>query len=181
MEPDPRAIHGWTTIDPCPPRESMAAFEAWSRLRDSMDRSPEVELAWRDRIHPLYAISVLGFVVVLSLIASREGQFQPVHRATMVLAVLGLVYGFVVQVVNRTRIQLLAETLRIAHGPLPWRGSVEVPVDQVRSLRCDPHSRRLILRTALGEDIVLAENLPAATLGAIDARIRECLGVGRAT
>ncbi len=145
-----------------------------------MENRHEVELRWRHRVHPLYAISVIGFIVVLTLIGLKKGQFQPVHRATMLLAALGLAYGLLVQLVNQTRVVLFEQGLRIAHGPLPWRGGVAVPLDQIRSLGCDRHSRRLILRTVLGEDIVLAENLPAAGLLAIDARIRERLGVAQA-
>lgn len=148
--------------------------------RSIMDAKRELALPWRHRIHPLYALSLLGFVTVLATIASRSGQFQPVHRATMGAAAVLLFYSLLVQVVNATRMTILGSSLRLAHGPLPWRGSAEVPLEAIRTLRCDPHSRRLILRTKLGEELVLAENLPASELVTIDGWIRTSLVVDQA-
>ncbi|MBM4356511.1 MAG: hypothetical protein FJ096_00215 [Deltaproteobacteria bacterium] len=143
-----------------------------------MNSDRVVHLSWRERLHPVYVLSVLGFVAVLGAIATREGQFQSVHRATMALASVGLVYSLVAQIFNATTLAIEEGALRILHGPLPWRAGMQVPLAQIRQLCCDPHSRRLVLRTALGEELVLGENLPRARLGAIDAELRDRLGLG---
>jgi hypothetical protein len=137
-----------------------------------------VLLPWRERLHPVYVVSVLGFVGVLGAIATREGLFQPIHRVVMGGTSVMLVYSLLAQLVNATRLTIEGGTLRITHGPLPWRGGMSVDVKQVRQLRCDPHSRRLVLKTSLGEELLLGENLPGARLGVIDAELRERLGFG---
>jgi len=136
-----------------------------------------VALPWRHRLHPVYAFSIAVFVVVLLIIASREGQFQPVHRATMLAGALLFAYSLLAQVVNVTRLSVADGALCVAHGPLPWRGTTALPLDEVRSLRCEPHSRRLVLKTRLGEELVLGENLPEAQLEAIDRDVRDRLGI----
>lgn len=143
-----------------------------------MTTTAAVELPWRRGLHPVYALSLLGFVAVLLSIASRDGQFQPVHRATMAAGACLFAYSLAAQLVNSTRLSIEQGTLRVEHGPLPWRGATVVPVSEIRSLRCEPHSRRLVLHTAVGEEFVLGENLPADALGAIDGAIRDRLGLG---
>jgi hypothetical protein len=143
-----------------------------------MSTTPEIALPWRQRLHPVYAVSIVGFVAVLMTIASREGQFQPVHRAAMFSAALLFAYSLVVQIVNVTRVSVEEGVLRVVHGPLPWRGTTALPVEEVRSLRCEPHSRRLVLKTRIGEELVLGENLPEAQLADIDRDLRERLGIG---
>lgn len=140
----------------------------------------EVELRWRQRLHPTYAIAVSGFIGVLLWVVVGRGQFQPVHKATMASAAMLLGYSLLVQVVNATRLAVAKGTLVVQHGPLPWRGPMRVRLEQVRTLRCDPSSRRLVLSTALGEEHVLADDLPAAALAGIDRQIRERLGIGAA-
>lgn len=137
-----------------------------------------VTLRWRERVHPVYAVSVLGFVGVLVSIASRKGQFQPIHRLTMGAVALLLVYSLVVQFLNATKLVLEAGFLRVTHGPLPWRGALRMAREDVRALRCDRNSRRLVLKTAVGEEFVLAENLPESRLGAVDEELRELLEAG---
>jgi hypothetical protein len=115
---------------------------------------------------------VSAFSAVLAFIALRPGQFQPVHKSVMLVGAVLLAYSVVVQAVNVTRLVVAGGTLRVTHGPLPWRGGTRVELAAVRALACDRHSRRLVLRTALGEELVLAEDLPAADLAAVDAEIR---------
>lgn len=140
--------------------------------------SQDVVLPWRRGTHPLYVASVVTFLGVLLAIVFGRGQFQPIHKAAMLLAVAGLSYSLVVQFVNETRLSLVDGEVRVAHGPLPIRRGVVVPVNQIRTLRCDPNSRRLILRTVLGEELVLAENLVAADLTSIDGELRDKIGLG---
>lgn len=152
-----------------------------SRLGYALDQGMgnEVELRWRQGLHPVYAVSVATFVAVLLTIAFRKGQFQPVHRGTMFAAGLGLAYSLLVQLVNATRLVREGAVLRVTHGPLPWRGATRVPVDQIRTLRCDPSSRRLLLRTTLGEELVLGENLAPDTLGPLDLRLADLVRTAR--
>ncbi|MBM4373567.1 MAG: hypothetical protein FJ095_00670 [Deltaproteobacteria bacterium] len=142
-----------------------------------MSSNAVLALPWRQRLHPVYALSIMVFVAVLLTIASREGQFQPVHRATMLGGALLFAYSLVAQIVNVTRLSVEDGVLRVAHGPLPWRGTTALPLDEVRMLRCEPHSRRLVLKTRIGEEFVLGENLPEAQLEAIDRDVRERLGI----
>ncbi len=137
-----------------------------------------VELPWRQRLSPVYAVAVAGFVAVLVSVVIGNGQFQAVHKAAMAAAALVLSYSLAAQALNATRLAVEGGTLTVVHGPLPWRGPMKVKVAEVRALRCDASSRRLVLRTALGEEHVLAEGLPEAGLAAIDRQIRERLGIG---
>ena len=134
-------------------------------------------LPWSRGTHPLYVASILTFVGVLVAIVCGKGQFQAIHKAAMVLTAIGLIYTVVVQFVNSTRLSREEGVVRVVHGPLPLRRGIVVPVEQIRSLRCDPNSRRLILRTVLGEEFVLAENLVAGELSSIDGELRERLGL----
>jgi hypothetical protein len=141
-----------------------------------------VELPWRRRLRLVPSVAMLVFSATLIAIAVRPGQFQAVHKAAMLTGAFLLAYSVAVQALNATRMQVRGGRLLVAHGPLPWRGRLDVALAEVRALACDRHSRRLVLRTALGEELVIAEDLPAGELATIDAQIRErLLPVPRAT
>ena len=48
----------------------------------------------------------------------------------------GLSYFTLASLVNRTQVMAAARSLRISHGPLPWRGGVDVPSETVDQLYC---------------------------------------------
>jgi hypothetical protein len=75
-------------------------------------------------------------------------------------------------------VSVRAGSLCVVHGPLPWRGGMEVPLSEIRSLAVDRPGRRLQLRTRQGEEIDVVDGLPQAGSDELDAEIRK-LGVGQ--
>jgi hypothetical protein len=137
-----------------------------------------VVLPWRRAFRLAYGLAMIAFAAVLGYLAFRTGQFQTIHRTVMAGAAALLGYSVLVQLVNHTVMHVDGVTLLIEHGPLPWRGRLRIGVSEVRALRCDPHSRRLLLRTALGEEHIILADLRADDLSRIDEQIRACLRIG---
>lgn len=55
---------------------------------------------------------------------------------------LSMGYGAITGIFNRTTIAVSGDTLRVRHGPLPWLGNREIPVDQVEQLYCAQNEHR---------------------------------------
>ncbi len=139
-----------------------------------------VELPWRERARPLYVISVALFSVALLWIGFGSGKFEGVHRVLMCATAVGLGYSLVLIAINTTTLKVDGGTLLVEHGPLPWRAPLTVAVGEVAALRCEPASGRLVLRTRVGEEHLVAEDLRAHQCTRTDALIRERLGIGTA-
>ncbi|MSP24228.1 MAG: hypothetical protein EXR75_03490 [Myxococcales bacterium] len=137
-----------------------------------------VKFPWRERARPLYVISVGVFIAALLWIGLGTGKFEGVHRAIMCIAAAVFAYSLMLVAFNTTRLEVEGGMLLITHGPLPWRGPLVVPVAEIARLRCEPHSGRLILRTRIGEEHVIADDLRQEQCARADELIRERLKLG---
>jgi hypothetical protein len=55
---------------------------------------------------------------------------------------LGVAYGALAGIMNRTTIRVTGDRLRIRHAPLPWLGNREVPVDELEQVYCTQKEHR---------------------------------------
>lgn len=136
---------------------------------------------------------VVGGSFIWSVDAIRGDTASIVRAVVLGAALLAIAYAATAKLVNHTRIELRSARLRLTHGPLPWPGSVDLPIDEIRALFCDayrpsggaPTAVRLhaILRSgehrlllggiALGEEAQLIEDMLAVQLALPDARAAE--------
>jgi hypothetical protein len=138
-----------------------------------------VAIRWREARTRALVWYALAFIPVLLYIAFGHGQFAAVHRGLMATGALALGYFVAAQLANVTRVSVRGGALLVEHGPLPWRGRVEVPLDQVRRVRVDAQSARLELRTKRGEDVVLLDELLPSVAAELDRKITSMLEAAR--
>jgi hypothetical protein len=132
-----------------------------------------VDIRWlhgRKRALPIYA---MAFMAVLLYLALGEGQFQGQHRAIMGAAAMLLGYFVLVHAVNGTRVAVRGGSLWVEHGPLPWRGRVWMPLSEVERLTVERTTARIRLRTRVGEDVVLLDDLAPAACDEIEKALEE--------
>ena len=134
-----------------------------------------VTIRWRDLSGTWLVGCVVLFVVALGYLIGTPGIFQPVHKLLMVLASVALIYGCLVRLLNVTQIRRDGDVVVVTHGPLPWRGALQLPVAEVALFRCERAGSRLLLRTCHGEDILLLSDVPAASQEALATQLRERL------
>ena len=137
-----------------------------------------VEIPWRVRRGQAAAYYSIPFAFALAYLAATSGTFQTVHRAIMGSFVAVIAYVVAAQLVNVTRLSVRGEQLVVEHGPLPWRGTISLPVADVRVLAVDTPSKRLRLRTMQGEEFDIVEGVTEKVGSAIDEAIRGELGIG---
>lgn len=137
-----------------------------------------VQLAWRSRAGVVGVYYALPFALVLLYLAATSTMFETVHRTLFAVFAVVIGYFVAVQLCNATRLSVAGDKLRVVHGPLPWRASVELPLAEIRSVAVDRASARLKLRTRSGQEIDLVDGVPVSASDSLDAAIR-ALGVGR--
>jgi hypothetical protein len=91
----------------------------------------------------------------------------------MAFGVLPLSYLIAAFVFNSTVLSREGDDLRIAHGPLPWRRRVVLPLSEVKRLRFERDSARLMLRTRQGEDVTLLDDMKREQADVLDRELRK--------
>lgn len=134
-----------------------------------------MQIRWRSGRGHALAVYGSAFMALLVYLAFRRGEFQAVHRFLMAVFAVAIGYFVVVKLVNVTRVSVRDGRLRVEHGPLPWRGAVELPVEEVRRLSLDRLTARLELRTASGQEITLLDDLLVEAVAEADPLIAEML------
>jgi hypothetical protein len=113
------------------PRESARNYRETGQPRDL-----RVVCAWRSRDALIVLAEHVGLGVVTILLAlcacAGSGHFD-VGIAAIVFGAMSLLalYRLVARTVNRTTLALGARGLSSIHGPLPWRGGVQIPTADV--------------------------------------------------
>lgn len=138
-------------------------------MADSPPDAVVIEVPWRHLNMWSAAIASGLFSLVLAAVAATSGQFWGVYRVVIAGSALVLAYACATFVINRTRLALDGEALSLSHGPLPWRRPSHFSRAVIARLHINPYSRRLELRTKLGEEHVLLEALPTPVVVRIDA------------
>lgn len=122
----------------------------------------------------LFALVWNGFMVFWYTMAAGGGApflffvFPIIHVAVGV----GMAYGALTGLLNRTTVAVEGGKLSIRHHPLPWPGNREVPVDSLEQLYCTENVHRgkngttfsYDLKAALkdGTSTVLVKKIPEA-------------------
>lgn len=55
---------------------------------------------------------------------------------------VGLTYFVIAGFLNRTTIEVAQDELRVRHGPVPWKGNRDVPVDDIDQIYCQEEAQR---------------------------------------
>ena len=69
---------------------------------------------------------------------------DPIQLVVVVFGIVGLIFSFVVirRLLNETRLEVTPQSIRVRHGPLPWRQPFEVAMDTIRSVEVRPYQWR---------------------------------------
>ncbi len=84
-------------------------------------------LLWNGMLFAFYATAIIGGLgpeVLMTML------FTSIHLAVGV----ALGYSSVAQLVNRTTVKVDRQGLHVRHGPMPWWGARDIPVDDIRQL-----------------------------------------------
>jgi hypothetical protein len=129
----------------------------------SSERPVVVEVPWRELSTLFSAVASVLFSLVLIYIAISNGQFRGIFRVVMAAGAGLFLYSAATVALNKSRLELDDSDLRVTHGPLPWRSGQQIRRSQIARIRANPQSRRLELRTKIGEELILLTALsPAA-------------------
>jgi hypothetical protein len=114
---------------------------------DRTDRGLIITVSWRNMAS--WALVPLGLVTaaipVLLVLKLRDLEWNhPLQLMPAVFGVFGAGFVFVVvrRLVNKTRIEVTPDRIRISHGPLPWRRPLEVVAESIRQLEVRPYYSR---------------------------------------
>jgi hypothetical protein len=135
--------------------------------------SRRVEIRWRGGRSMALPGYAAAFAVVLLVLSLQHGEFRSIHRSLMAFGVLPLSYLVAAFVFNSTVLSREGDDLRIAHGPLPWRRPVVLPLSEVKRLRFERDSARLMLRTRQGEDVTLLDDMKREQADVLDRELRK--------
>jgi hypothetical protein len=151
----------------------------------------DVRVSWRWG-SPWQHVTGLIFAIiwcVVSVAAMAQGQGTIGPLAFLGLGV-GLIYGAIAGLVNRTTIRVSNGRLHVTHGPLPWRGNavldraaleqiyVNHEVDSetattydVRALLTNGRSRKLVKKLKERSEARYIEHVVEDALGIVDAPV----------
>ncbi|HHH31670.1 MAG TPA: hypothetical protein ENK57_25435 [Polyangiaceae bacterium] len=130
-----------------------------------------IEVPWRRLNHLGAAVGSGSFAIAIGYLAATSAIFSGIYRGVMIAAAIGLGYWTATVALNRTRLELDEDTLRLSHGPLPWSASTSYPRSEIARLRANPQTRRLELRTRRGEEHVLMTALRDDVVAELNAAL----------
>jgi hypothetical protein len=90
------------------------------------------------------ALVAAGIPVMLVLKTRELPWNHPIQSLPAIFGIVALIFAFVVmrRLVNTTRIEVSPERIRISHGPLPWRRSMEVASATIHRIEVRPYRWR---------------------------------------
>jgi hypothetical protein len=84
------------------------------------------------------SVVLAGFIALTLILASGPiGTAARAMELAFIAADAALAYQAVAELLNTTTFTVERSWLRVRHGPVPWRGSVDLPARAVRQLYCD--------------------------------------------
>lgn len=159
-----------------PPAEPAARPGRWR----VSERPGELEISWRwfrpaqHLFLAFFCTAWDGFLVFWYSMAFKTGApwIMKVFPIGHLAVGIGLTYATLTGFWNRTIVEVRGGRLRILHGPLPWRGSREIPIGELRRVTAAirPNFSRngasvwqLLATTRSGEELRLLASLEDET------------------
>lgn len=111
-----------------------------------VDESPGVlKMSWRwFRAQTLFLLffcvawdSFLLFWYGIALTAKQTPWIMVIFPIAHVAVGVGLTYSTVASLFNTTVVEVGRDTLRVKHGPIPWRGNLKLAAEDVMQIFCD--------------------------------------------
>ena len=113
-------------------------------LRFEVDQSRGFEVSWR-WFRPRYIFLAFFCVAWDSFLLTWYGAAFAMEDSPLIMLIfplahvavgVGLTYFVLAGFFNRSRVSVRQGSLRVAHGPVPWPGKLEIPVGSLQQLYC---------------------------------------------